>query len=216
MSCDHGKGGAPWVAGILMFVLLAAGCATNRYQPPRPGDSIRGVSSWYGEKFHGRPTASGVIYDMHGLTAAHRELPLGTVVDVRNLENGRQVRVEINDRGPFIRGRILDLSYGAAKQIGMAEAGLAKVEIRIVSVGRGKSGPISTHKYAVQAGAFRDKANALSTQKRLEAEFPEVTLETAGDFYRVRVGVFRKRQEADDVTKRLKRAGFDAYVVALP
>lgn len=199
-------------AGLLLW---AAGCANNRYEPPRPGNAIRGVASWYGKDFHGKPTASGVIYDMHGMTAAHRELPLGTVVDVRNLENGRKVRVEINDRGPFVRGRIIDLSYGAAKKLGMAEAGLAKVEIQVVAVGEGKPGPARTFKYTVQAGAFRDKNNALATLKRLTRDHPEAQLVTADGWHRVRVGTFRKRADAEQLARRLKRAGFAAMVVGL-
>ena len=201
--------------GALGWMLLTA-CATNRYEPPRPGVAVRGVASWYGKDFHGKPTASGVIYDMHGMTAAHRELPLGTVVDVRHLENGRQVRVEINDRGPFIRGRILDLSYGAARELGMADAGLAKVEIRVVSVGQGKSGPNRTFKYTVQAGAFRDKINAEATRDRLAGEHSAVELVSADGWHRVRIGSFRKRAEAEALERKLKRSGFDAMVVGLP
>ena len=200
---------------IASFVALLAGCATNRFEPPRPDAVERGVASWYGKDFHGKPTASGVIYDMHGMTAAHRELPLGTVVDVKNLENGRKVRVEINDRGPFVKGRILDLSYGAAKKLGMADAGLAKVEIRIVRVGDGRSGPIRTSRYTVQVGAFRDKANAVEVKRRLEGDHPDVELVSVDGWHRVRVGTYRKRRDAEDVRRRLAKAGFDAMVVGL-
>lgn len=92
----------------------------------------RGVASWYGEAFHGRSTANGERYDMHRLTAAHRTLPFGTVVEVRNLDNGRSVRVRINDRGPFVRGRIIDLSYAAAREIEMIGPGTARVELVLV------------------------------------------------------------------------------------
>ena len=91
-----------------------------------------GFSSYYAHKFHGRPTASGEIFDMNGLTAAHRELPLGTVIRVTHMGNGRKVTVKVNDRGPFIEGRILDLSLGAAKKLGMVQEGVAKVMIEIV------------------------------------------------------------------------------------
>ncbi len=204
--------GLVWLA----LPLLMAGCATNRYEPPRPGATTRGVASWYGKDFHGKPTASGVIYDMYGLTAAHRELPLGTVADVQSLENGRKVRVEINDRGPFIRGRIIDLSYGAARELGMADAGLAKVEIRIVSVGGGPSGPIRTSRYTVQVGAFRDRANAVELERRLVASYPDVKILTADGWHRVRVGIYRKSGEAEDARRTLLREGLDARVIALP
>lgn len=92
-----------------------------------------GMASWYGKKYHGRPTASGEIFDMYRLTAAHKKLPLGTRVRVTNLKNRKRVVVKINDRGPFVRGRIIDLSYGAAKKIGMIEYGTVKVRIEIVN-----------------------------------------------------------------------------------
>jgi rare lipoprotein A (RlpA)-like double-psi beta-barrel protein len=95
----------------------------------RWGSPLNGRASWYGSEFQGSPTASGEPFDMHGLTAAHRTLPLGSRALVRNLENDRTVVVKINDRGPFKKTRVLDLSYGAAKQIGMARAGSARVEI---------------------------------------------------------------------------------------
>ena len=94
---------APSAIASALVALLATGCATNRYEPPKPRDTVRGMASWYGKDFHGKPTANGETYDMYGISAAHRELPLGTVVDVTHLDNGRQIRVRINDRGPFIK-----------------------------------------------------------------------------------------------------------------
>ena len=91
-----------------------------------------GTASWYGKEFHGRRTTSGEIFDMYKLTAAHNELPLGTRVRVTNLKNHRSVVVKINDRGPFVPGRVIDLSYAAAKKIGMVKDGLTKVKIEIV------------------------------------------------------------------------------------
>lgn len=90
------------------------------------------MASWYGKKFHGRPTSSGEIFDMNKLTAAHKELPLGTRVRVTNLKNRKSVIVKVNDRGPFVKGRIIDLAYGAAKVIGMVEDGVARVRVEIV------------------------------------------------------------------------------------
>jgi rare lipoprotein A len=122
---------------LLPFLLAGAlvGCAGK----PAPlnaadlrGYEERGIASWYGRKYHGRLTASGERYDMHSLTAAHRTLPFGVVVVVTNLENGRKVRVRINDRGPFKKGRIIDLSRAAARQLGMVRQGVARVKIRVV------------------------------------------------------------------------------------
>ena len=202
-------------AAAAALCLLVAGCATNRYQPPKPRDTVRGLASWYGKDFHGKPTANGEIYDMHGISAAHRELPLDTVLDVTHLGNGRQVRVRVNDRGPFVRGRILDLSYGAAKQLNMVNEGVAKVEIRIVSVGNGTSGPLSTLRYTVQAGAFRDRSNAVAILRRIEGDHPEARLISADGWHRVRVGSFRYRKDAEAVKRELERVGVEARVVGL-
>ena len=90
------------------------------------------MASYYGHKFNGRPTASGEIFDMYARTAAHRELPLGTIIRVTHMENGRSLEVKVNDRGPFIDGRILDLSLGAARELDMIEEGVARVKIEIL------------------------------------------------------------------------------------
>ncbi len=206
------------VPAAVLGILLLAGCSSHRhrFETPRPGFVERGMASWYGPKFDGKPTASGETFDMHALTAAHKELPLGTVADVRNLENGRTVRVRINDRGPFVRGRILDLSYAAARELGMVEAGLARVEIRIAAVGSGPPGPARTPFYTVQVGAFRDRDNALDLRRRLRSDGPPVVVEAGDDgLHRVRVGRFKKRAEAEKLRRRLRRRGFDAVLVGL-
>jgi len=108
---------------------------TYRVMMDADGYDERGEASWYGDEFDGRPTATGETFDMYGLSAAHRTLPLHTVVEVTNLDNGRRVRVRVNDRGPFARTerRIIDLSYGAAERLGMVEQGVARVRVRSVS-----------------------------------------------------------------------------------
>lgn len=110
--------------GLLALVLLAL-VAT--------GNAQTGTASWYGPNFHGRRAADGSVYDMHKLTAAHKTLPFGTLLRVTNLRNGRSVVVRVTDRGPFIRGRILDVSYAAACRLGMVESGLARVRIEVVT-----------------------------------------------------------------------------------
>ena len=97
-----------------------------------------GIASYYGEKYHGRETASGEIFDMYDLTAAHQELPFGTKIRVINLDNTKQVVVRINDRGPFVKGRILDLSYGAAQKLDMIQTGTAPVRIEVLDFGEGR------------------------------------------------------------------------------
>src|SRR5690349_7305600 len=106
------------VASIAAAGAMLAGCNATP-KAPEPGRPQTGVASWYGPGFHGRPTTSGEIYDQDGLTAAHPSLPLGTRVHVTNLDNGRGVDVRVNDRGPFVKGRAIDLSYAAAEEIGV-------------------------------------------------------------------------------------------------
>jgi rare lipoprotein A len=122
----------------VVLVLTLVGCGGKRAPkaiPDLKGYSERGIASWYGKKYHGRHTASGERYDMHAMTAAHPTLPFGVLVEVTNLENKRKVRVRINDRGPFVDGRIIDLSYAAARKLEMVEQGIARV--RIVVLDRG-------------------------------------------------------------------------------
>ena len=112
---------------IILGVLLLSSCATNTridYTPRAGGDYV--VASWYGEKFHGRPTSSGERYDMYGMTCAHKTLKFGTKLRVTNPDNNKSVKVTVNDRGPFIRGRDLDLSYGAARKIGLTDKGVGR------------------------------------------------------------------------------------------
>jgi rare lipoprotein A len=129
----------PWTAVLALTVTLA-GCATPRGPvamppPPKaPPDTVQtGEASWYGERHQGRRTASGEVYDMHQLTAAHRALPLGTHVLVTNLQNGRSVEVRVNDRGPTVAGRIIDLSYAAARALGAVAAGTIPVSVRVLA-----------------------------------------------------------------------------------
>lgn len=125
------------IAGLFLVSLLVAGCATKRapvVEPVKKGYQERGLASWYGKKYHGRKTANGERFDMRSVSAAHRTLPFGTVVKVTNLENGRSLKVRINDRGPFVDGRIIDLSHKAAKKLGMVEAGVVRVKLVVESV----------------------------------------------------------------------------------
>ncbi len=125
-----------WVA----IVLLATGCATAP-KPRQQPDVLHGVASWYGEEFAGRTTANGEIFDPLQLTAAHRTLPFGTVVDVTNPKTNQTVRVRINDRGPYVGTRIIDLSYAAAQQITLVDPGSGIVDLNVVKVGRGEREP---------------------------------------------------------------------------
>jgi rare lipoprotein A len=155
--------------------------------PPRP--SIVGLASWYGPGFNGKHTASGEIYDQEDLTAASTTLPLGTHALVTNLQNGRSVEVRINDRGPFAKGRKIDLSHAAASALGILNPGTARVRIDVVH-----QGPQLTPGYFVQVGSFSNSSNAQRLGGRLGQYFSDVRVDhfRAGrhSFYRVRMGAF--------------------------
>lgn len=211
--------GAGLVAGL---ALLAACTSSHRDQD---GEVLeRGVASWYGPKFHGRATANGERYDMHGLTAAHPSLPFGTELLVRNLDNGLTCRVRVNDRGPFVGGRILDVSYGAARKLDMIGPGTARVELVLLSE---EAVPVpppqaevrraalrADESFTVQVGAFRERDRALRLRELLTARFPEAEVRSDGAWHRVQVGAFRERGAAEELAAELRRLGWEAIVVA--
>jgi len=150
------------------------------------GQKMRGISSWYGPHFHGKYTSNGERYNMHAHTAAHKTWPMDTMVRVKNLQNGKSTIVRINDRGPFVRGRIIDCSYAAGKELGLDRMGIAKVEIKVV----GFSGKVQSDaaiakaqrtqtearvrltNFGVQVGAFRNKRGAKVYQRKYAAIYP--------------------------------------------
>jgi len=141
-----------WILICMVTILLSAcTCLPKGQADLDVGMKERGIASWYGKEFHGWVTASGEIYDMESLSGAHRTLPLGTVVRVTNVENGKQIRVRINDRGPYVNGRILDLSYAAARKIGMAEGGLSAVSLEVVG-DHGFSVPLQAREWLAALG----------------------------------------------------------------
>lgn len=206
--------------------------------PPKPGQrhgkagaaptvavresDLSGLASWYGYPYQGRSTADGEIYNMYAMTAAHRTLPFNTHVRVHDLDNGNTVEVRINDRGPFIRGRIIDLSYSAAKAIGMVGAGTAHVQLEILNPDV-VSGPSAVPGfYAVQVGAFKDQNNAARLKALIEPHFGPVLIQAynspqEGLLYRVRVGSLNSEATAEMLASDLKQAGLatETYVVRL-
>jgi rare lipoprotein A len=184
----------------------------------------RGIASWYGTKFHGRKTSSGEIYNMHAMTAAHKTLPIPVYVHVKNLDNGRSLVVKVNDRGPFVDGRIIDLSYAAAKKLGVDGPGTANVEIR--TVGPGQIQPVNVARAVplnpdmrpdvplfIQMGSFASHVNASNLVQTLQnanestAKITQLQTES-GYFYRVRVGPLYDIDEANAIVRRLKSKGF--------
>jgi len=220
---------------VLGALVLLMACSSHRRPAPshggQPGQGrvLEGVSSWYGKEFDGRPTASGERFDMHGLTAAHRTLALGTRARVTNLDNGREVDLLINDRGPFVSGRILDCSYGAAKALGFAGAGLARVRIEVLEEGRERprrtpppgeilvspgapTGEILDGTFTVQAGAFVNEANATRFRDRLSRTFGDAYVIQFRDFYRVRLGHLSTEDNAEALRRRIQKTGIEGFV----
>jgi rare lipoprotein A len=209
-------------AALLVAGLGAvAACASHpparsvSHGPPAPGWTEEGVASWYGGRdgFEGKPTASGEIYDSSLLTAAHRELPLGTVVDVTNLDNERTVRVRINDRGPFVFGRVIDLSRAAAGKIGLIGPGTGSVRVTVVTPGIPLQITSPTGRWAVQVGSFADQLRAERHAERLRGTGRAVFLEPYRGLTRVKVGPFDGRREAEHELQLLEDDGFEGIVV---
>lgn len=187
--------------------------------PSAEGYAEEGLASWYGPGFHGKKTSSGETYDMYGNTCAHKLLPLGTTVRVTNLDNQRSVLTRINDRGPFVDGRIIDLSYAVARELGMAERGTCRV--RVVAVagpdGRRPPGKVLEGPFAWQVGAFSVPDNAQGLARQLRSAFPDVTEEAfergGRALFRVRVGTYRSAAEAQGALAALKARGLTPLLV---
>jgi len=172
-----------------------------------------GVASWYGSDFHGKPTSSGEIYDMFQLTCAHNTFPLGTMVMVTNLENGKSLELKVNDRGPFVKERIIDLSYSAAQILGMWEKGTAFVKVEGI-------GPLidPVQKFTLQVGSFTDEAKAQTLADRLKMNFQDVhvtAVETSTQkYHRVRIGPFETKESALALAEQLSQMGFKVLVTS--
>jgi rare lipoprotein A len=217
------RGAVPFAAWVAPFLLLA-GCSlpplTSLHPAPqsqaqRGGHYLEeGTASWYGPGFLGGRTSSGEIYNIGDMTAAHQTLPLGTRVVVTNLSNSRSVEVRVNDRGPFAKGRILDLSYAAARELALVGPGTARVRVESVDDG---DGPLGVVAYAVQAGAFQDGTKAFALRQSLAGRYDKVYLSPLRTedalYYRVRVGPFERREQAVTFAQQLARGGVPAMIV---
>ena len=224
---------------MALWLVGAAGCAAVRAPAPPPitnGVQV-GVASWYGPGFHGNRTANGEIYDQYELTAAHPSLPLGTRVMVTNLENGRAVQVRVNDRGPFVDGRAIDLSYAAARTIGMVGPGTVRVRIEVLGpttlaaaapvaapaalpTARPSPRPprdVPTGSYTVEVAALSDPDKAEHLRHVLAYRFPDAFVTplagTSGHYYRVRIGPYPLRTAALEHAQRVVRLGYPAIIV---
>ena len=207
----------------------------ERYYPLSKADGFvqYGKASWYGKKFHGRPTASGERFNMYKRSAAHKTLPMGTHVLVLNLSNKKSSVVRINDRGPFVKGRIIDLSYAAAKEIGIVGPGV--VSVKIVALGKevgklqseGGARPVveladlERGEFTIQVGAFEDGENALTVADRLKVIFDYVHIAVYMDkdkktIYKVQVSRSKTLTQAGKIEKKLEDMGFtEAFIVRI-
>ena len=194
------------IAASLLLIHFLTFC-TSIQQPPayHVGYIEEGIASWYGPGFHGNPTANGDRFDMYKLTAAHRTLPFGTLVRVQNLETNRMVTVRINDRGPFIRGRIIDLSYEAARALNMISNGTGQVRITVLKFSEADdhNGP-----FWVQVGSFSDFNQAAAFRNQLRRNYPQVRLVpvelSTGKWYRVQVGKYSTENHATEIANQLE------------
>ncbi|EDY86174.1 rare lipoprotein A [gamma proteobacterium HTCC5015] len=192
-------------------------------RPTACGFKQRGIASWYGPGFHGKRTSSGEVYDMHGMTAAHKTLPLPAKVKVTNLDTGESLVVRVNDRGPFHEGRIIDLSKAAAQRLGVIKHGTVPVEIETVGtaserVSAGRVVQDYSNRFFVQVGSFSERGNAENLLSKLLADgFSDVQIQSVvvngGTVSRVRLGPVSTPVAANTLSNRLNRLGYRGHRV---
>ena len=202
-----------------------------------------GIASWYGDDFHGKLTANGESYNMYSLSAAHKTMPLPTLVRVTNLENGRSVVVRVNDRGPFVKNRLIDLSYAAANSLGFMDKGTTRVRVQTLdqkpdlqtkpatttipdAIAAPKPAPVPIAKTTVeeagifvQLGAFGSEANANRLQQSLQPLYPTVRLHpkkvVEKTIYRVRIGPIENMKKVEETVISLQKNGYNQAVVVI-
>ena len=205
----------------LFLLIVMYGCAVPpakvRVTPPPEGRlSQVGIASWYGPGFHGKATTSGAIYNQYEFTAAHQTLPLGTRVMVTNLETGSATEVTINDRGPFAKNRVIDLSYSAAEAINMIGPGTALVRVDIIDSPRPLQAIRGSLDYTLQLGSFSQLENAHQLRDRVANSFTDVSIALLQSkdttYYRVQLGSFTNRADAEARARQVAQAGYSVIV----
>lgn len=205
-----------------LLTTVIAACSSVRTKEPS-SEKIYAVASWYGPQFHGRPTSSGEIFNMYAMTCAHKEHPFGTRVQVTNLLNNRSAECIVNDRGPFVEGRDIDLSYAMAKEIDFIGIGTGKVLLEVNGRDNSYMRPVTfqtsekTGRFAVQVGAFTENINAIQLKVGLRLKYPSVYIQESEvkgvTYYRVRVGNFGDYQSALATAEQLGQEGYQALLV---
>jgi rare lipoprotein A len=213
---------------LSIALILLSACATA--PKPQVNPETHGMASWYGQEFAGRTTANGEIFDPMLFTAAHRTLPFGTVVDVQNVKTQQSVRVRINDRGPYIGGRMIDLSYAAAQQVGLIEPGSGEVDLSIVKMGNGEREPPapyivtipdapSTIPVIVDAVQVVEEHHGVETRVQVSKDgrrLEEVPLKPVSKKFVVQVGAFALEANAKELLAQLTHIGQSAYIDSGP
>jgi rare lipoprotein A len=208
----------PLVAAVWALALLA-GCSravvSTPPVPPAAGTEEVGFASWYGAPHHGHRTASGEVYDMHQLTAAHRTMPFGTRLLVTNRDTSQSAEVRVNDRGPFVEGRILDVSYAAARQLGAVGPGIVPVRLRVIALpGTRAAATAGDGGFTIQVGSFTSRARAEALRGAVGGSATIAETTVAGEtLYRVRVGSYPDRIQARAPAQDLVSRGFEAIIV---
>lgn len=206
---------------IALGIIVLTGCGMSKetldaeYSSTENARAIEnGVSSWYGPNFHGKLTANGEIYDMNGITAAHRTLPFGTILLVENLDNGKTVQVRINDRGPYAKNRIIDLSKGAAERIEMIGPGTARVRLYLLEgdLENSRVTDLKVPTYTVQLGSYKDIQQAELHIQKINGSRIETIETNDSTFYRVYFGTYTDPEEAREQMQRLNTMGHAGFV----
>ena len=202
---------------LLIIPIVMLSCSSTRHKADTEPRHV--IASWYGYEFHGKATASGERFNMFAFTCAHRDLPFGTILQVMNPANGRSVKCVVNDRGPFVGGRDIDLSYATAREIGLENTGNVMLEylgrdtrymreVQYITAG----GP-----FTVQIGSFRDPENARRLKAGLDLNYTDVYIHERvindGTYYRVRIGRFSDRRKAFGLAKKLAEEGYSPVIM---
>ncbi len=200
------------VSVLFLTLFLMSSCAASRGTATRGMTLEVGMASWYGPNFHGKSTANGETYDQNELTAAHKTFPFNTVVKVTNLENGKSVTVRINDRGPYVGNRIIDVSRAAAEELEMIGPGTAEVRLELVSSDVPVGRQIEPEMFTVQLASYTERIQAEEYARRVDGAFVQSALVNGITYYRVFSGRFRDRDDAVRHQRVLSRRNVEGFV----